>query len=344
MDAIDGLCHIRHHNLIRVPVKDVECDRRMESIPKRERLAKQIGRCYFLPAPVPHTPLVNHQLGVVIGVVFTDRLPMLLDDILGPQAFANHVVPSPRIERGYFFGTVSKVCVVVHRETIYPRVVAVLHGIEETRRPAEVEIFRMTARPDRDQKWLWFVGRKLGDEPPVQRGILGGSHISTATPRLVAHTPETNAEWLLVTVYRSLVCQRHSACQSVAIRHPIMELSRGTRPHVCGEVRLCTAQAAQVHELVNSKLVGLGLVHALRHACLPVVIGTGAFCRFSDAISPVVAVSKTAARPAIVRHANALHVVDELLANAADILDLRVPSHPDPVVNNSAEMLDELPV
>src|SRR5450631_3259060 len=207
MDAIDGLRHIRHRNLIRVPVKDVERDGRMERIPKRERLAEQIRRTDFLPAPVPDTPLVDHQLSVVLGIVFADRLPMLLDDSLGPQAFADHVVPSTSVERSYFLGAVSKVCVVVHRQTIYPRVVTVLHGVKEACRPPKVEIFRMTARADRDQKRLWVVRWKLGDEPPVQRGILGGSHISTTTPRFVANTPETNPEWLFISVFRSLGCQ-----------------------------------------------------------------------------------------------------------------------------------------
>ncbi len=99
-----------------------------------------------------------------------------------------------------------------------------------------------------------------------------------------------------------------------------------------------------MHELVNPKLVGLGAVHALGHARLPIVVSTGAFCRFADAIPPVIAVCKTAARPAIVRYPDALHVVDELLANPADVLDFRVPPYPDSVVNNSTEMLDELPV
>src|SRR5580700_5426620 len=101
MDAIDGLCHIRHRNLIRVPVKNVERDGCMQRIPKRERLTEQISRTDFLPAPVPYTPLVDHQLCVVLGIVFADRLPVFLDDTLGPQAFADHVVPSTSVERSY---------------------------------------------------------------------------------------------------------------------------------------------------------------------------------------------------------------------------------------------------
>ncbi len=202
----------------------------------------------------------------------------------------------------------------------------------------------MTAWADRDQKRLWIVGGKLGDEPPVQHGILGGSHITTATPRFVADTPKTNAEWLFISVLRTLGRQGYCPCGGVAVRHPIMELPRRTGSHVCCEIRLGAAQPAQVHELVNTELVGLGVVHAFRHARLPIVIGPGAFRRFSDPIPPVIAVCKTAARPAIVRDPNALHVADELLANSADILDFRIPSYPDPVINDSAEMLDELPV
>ena len=69
--------------------------------------------------------------------------------------------------------------------------------------------------------------------------------------------------------------------------------------------------------------VGLGVIQSGRHAALPVVVGARAGAA-ADAVAPVVAVGETAAGPAEVGRADALHVVDELPADAVDVGDLGI--------------------
>ena len=64
----------------------------------------------------------------------------------------------------------------------------------------------------------------------------------------------------------------------------------------------------------------------------------------ADAVAPVVAVGEAAAGPADDRRLDLLHLVDERLADAVDVGNLRVFADPDAVVHDAAEMLDEMAV
>src|SRR5215468_9466006 len=64
----------------------------------------------------------------------------------------------------------------------------------------------------------------------------------------------------------------------------------------------------------------------------------------SYSVAPVIAIGKAAAWPAQVRRSNALHVVDELLADSLYVGNARVWADPDAVVNDAPKMLDEMPV
>src|SRR5436190_1773930 len=64
----------------------------------------------------------------------------------------------------------------------------------------------------------------------------------------------------------------------------------------------------------------------------------------ADPVAPVVAVRETAAGPADDRRLCFSQLVDERLANAADVRHLRVFTHPHAVVHDSAEVLDEVSV
>jgi hypothetical protein len=58
----------------------------------------------------------------------------------------------------------------------------------------------------------------------------------------------------------------------------------------------------------------------------------------------MVAISETTPGPSIVGHADALHVVNELPADSANIGNLRIGADPDPVIDDTAQMLDELAI
>jgi hypothetical protein len=110
------------------------------------------------------------------------------------------------------------------------------------------------------------------------------------------------------------------------------------------QIRLGSHQAAEMHELLDAELVGLGRIHAGRHAALPIVIGARPSRRFADAVAPMISVGKAAARPAKIGRPNPLHVVDELFADAVHVRDRRVTPHPDAIVDDAAKVLDEVPI
>ncbi len=58
----------------------------------------------------------------------------------------------------------------------------------------------------------------------------------------------------------------------------------------------------------------------------------------------MVAISETATGPSKVRHADALHVLNELPPDSANIRNLRIGADPDTVIDDTAQMLDELAI
>ncbi len=58
----------------------------------------------------------------------------------------------------------------------------------------------------------------------------------------------------------------------------------------------------------------------------------------------MITVGEAAAGPAQIRGADALHVIDELLADPVHIWNFGITPDPDAVIDNTAEMLDEMPI
>ena len=146
-----------------------------------------------------------------------------------------------------------------------------------------------------------------------------------------------------VTVGGALGGERDGAGGCVAVEHPIVEFARRAGADVGGQVGLGAGEAAEPDELVNAEGVGFGVVEAGGHALLPEVVGAGAGPA-ADAVAPVVAVGEAAAGPAVVGGGDALHVVDELTADAVDVGDFGIAADPDAVVDDGAEVFDEMAV
>src|SRR6266851_9129473 len=122
----------------------------------------------------------------------------------------------------------------------------------------------------------------------------------------------------------------------VAIFDELIEVARGQGAQIGGEVRLAADGAAGVHELVETVLVGVLLV--------PEACAGGAFLAWADAVAPVVGVGEAAAGPTQYGSLHGAHRVDERLADAIHVRDLRLFADPDAVVDHAAEMLDEVAV
>ena len=123
-----------------------------------------------------------------------------------------------------------------------------------------------------------------------------------------------------------------------------MEFLGRAGSYIGGNVGFGSDQAAEMHEFVNTKLIALGGVEAGGHAALPEVVRTRTRAGLADAIAPVVSVGEAATGPTKIGSANPLHVVDKLLADSIYVRDLRIPAYPDTVVDNAAQVLDEVSV
>src|SRR5215813_7052858 len=188
------------------------------------------------------------------------------------------------------------------------------------------------------------INRELCDELAILRSVFTRFHIAAAAPGFVANPPILYAERLLVSVGSALISQTFSPGRSVTIRDPIVELPGRARTDVGGEVRLRADQAAKPHELMNAELVGLGRMPSGWHSMLPKIVSPGTPRRRADAVAPMIAIGEAPARPAQIRSADSLHVFNELFANPVNVRNLGITSHPDAVIDHTAEMLDEMPV
>ena len=117
---------------------------------------------------------------------------------------------------------------------------------------------------------------------------------------------------------------------------------RSTGAYVRSYVGLGPDLAAEVHEFVNAKLIYFGSVYTFRRAALPEVVCRGR--GIADAVAPVIAIGEAASGPPEIGSAETLHVVDESSADSLDIRDLRIPPHPDAVIDHAAEMFNKVPV
>src|SRR5262245_26729402 len=201
----------------------------------------------------------------------------------------------------------------------------------------------MPARAGCDQERR-HINRELCDELAILRSVFTRFHIAATAPGFVANTPILHAERLLVAVGSTLISQTFSPGRSVTIRDPIVELPGRARTDVGGEVRLRADQATQPHELMIAELVGLRRMPAGWRPMLPKIVSPGTPGRGTDAVAPMVAIGEAPARPAQIRSADSLHVFNELLANPVHVRNLGIASHPDSVIDHTAEMLDEMPV
>src|SRR5207244_9432544 len=125
----------------------------------------------------------------------------------------------------------------------------------------------------------------------------------------------------------------------------------GQAPDVRRHIRRAAEEAAEAHELVRAEPVRIEALRsdrrvavAARAAVDPEVGAPRPFVGRADAVMPVVAVGEAAAGPADHGRLELLQIVDERLAEAADIRDLRALADPDAVVDDAADMLDEMSV
>src|SRR5262249_30265437 len=201
----------------------------------------------------------------------------------------------------------------------------------------------MPARAGCDQERLQ-INREVCDELAILRSVFARFHIAAATPGFVADAPIFHAERVLVSVGAALVSQTFGPGRSVAIRDPFVKLPGRAGTDVGRKVRLRADQAAQPHELMNAELVALGRMPTGWRPMLPKIVSPGTHGGGADAVSQMETVGEAPARPTQIRSANSLHIFNELLANPVYVRNFGIASHPDAVIDHTAEMLNEMPV
>ncbi len=122
----------------------------------------------------------------------------------------------------------------------------------------------------------------------------------------------------------------------VAVLDELVEVFGGQGAEIAGEVGLAADGAAGAHELVEAVAIVFLLV--------PEGGAIGAFRGGADAVAPVVGVGEAAAGPAKDGGLHGLHGVDEVEADAVKIGDLGFFADPDAVIDDAAELLDEVGV
>ena len=219
-----------------------------------------------------------------------------------------------------------------------------IERLEEARSP--VDVVAVGADRNEAERRL-AVARRPGGVAAKLGGVLLGIQIAAAAPALVADAPEVDVEGRRIAVGSALCSEsirlrlgsgvrRHIASRSVAILDLLVEIPRRKRSKIGGKVGLAPNRAAGVHELV--KTVGV------RVLLVPETGAGGTFGGGADAVAPVVAVGEAAAGPAQDGSFDGAHRVDEGLANAIDVGDFGAFANPDAVVDNAAELLDEVRV
>src|SRR5262249_50141398 len=113
----------------------------------------------------------------------------------------------------------------------------------------------------------------------------------------------------------------------VAIFDPFVKISSAIAAQVHGKIRLGANQPAEMHELIRAEFIWIifsrAIWCALKERGIDPEIGApGALAARANAISPIVTIGKTPARPATHGGFNAPHAFDKLGANALLVGDL----------------------
>ena len=348
VDAVDGLGNVGDGDLIGVALEDVQGDAGEECVAHGGLLGEVVVGAEFGALAIPGTPLVDDELdlGLVGGVAHGG--PVVGDDALHDGASGEEVVVVVGVEaEGVSGGELGGAAggVVVDGES--PEVAALgvlVEGMEETAGP--VGVVSVGAYGD-EAKGVLAEGGSPGGVAAELGSVLFGGEVSAASPGLVAYAPEVYVEGVGVAVGGALCGEGircgfgcgvggEVACGGVAVLDLLVEVAGGEGAEIGGEIGLGADGSAGVHELVEAVLVGVLLA--------PEGSAGGTLVAGADAVAPVVGVGEAAAGPAEDGCVDGAHGVEEGGADAVLVGDGGAFADPDAVVDDSAEVLDEVGV
>lgn len=106
MQIVDELGRVRHGDLIRVPIENVECDAGNERIAQRRKIYEQVAGIDAGIRFVPRAPLVDYQLDLPLLIDFAHNLPMVAHEFFHAIGFGEKFIPivDSEIDRTTFPG------------------------------------------------------------------------------------------------------------------------------------------------------------------------------------------------------------------------------------------------
>ena len=102
---------------------------------------------------------------------------------------------------------------------------------------------------------------------------------------------------------------------------------------VDGDDGFCTGQFAELQELVGTEIVTPYRVSVIGHGMIS-VLSDG-----TDTVFPVVVVCTAAAGPTHRTDTHLAYAVDDILTDTVDILDCRILTYPDTIIDGTAKIL-----
>src|SRR5215475_13965008 len=142
VDAIDGLSHISHGDLVRVAVEDVEGQAGMNGVAEGNRLAQDVGWSDLRAGGVPHAPLIDDELGAMRRIKLPQLVPVVFDHFLQAHTAQEHFIPLRSFEVSGLQRGGAQVSVEVQAETVGRS--SSTHTLKEAGGPADVAVGGMS--------------------------------------------------------------------------------------------------------------------------------------------------------------------------------------------------------
>ncbi len=333
LQDVDGLGDVGHFDPVAAVVKDVEIDCRHQGVTQAVLLIEEAPFGPRLDV-VPVAPLIHDQGDLFFRIEAIHDAAVLVDGLLHLEGGAELFEPLLLAK----VGCGALLVPVAARDGV------VMHG--EPLQKAGIDVFQQGGGPggvaavgsagDAHAPGVVVIAAE-GGVVVVEPGIVFGIHVAAAAPDLVADTPVFYCPGSGAAVAGAQLGHRAGAF-GVDVLHPILEIARGARADVGGEIGLALEQLAEFEKFVGAEAVVFGDI-------APVIVeDRRALLGIADAVLPVIDVGEAAARPAQIGDADLEQGGHRFLAKAVDVGDGGVFTDPEAVIDAAAEMLGKVAV
>ncbi len=98
MNAVHRLGHVGHGDFFGVTVKDVEGQAGVDGVAQSNGLAQDVTGRDLFAGFVPDSPLVNYEFGAVVGIEFSDFVPVILQNFFQADSAEQDFIPFGGVE------------------------------------------------------------------------------------------------------------------------------------------------------------------------------------------------------------------------------------------------------